>query len=190
MNTRIHYVLRSYIMKYLLPLFLLIFTPNHALDASYEGAELILLERNSSTLKYKYKLDLTDSLYSIYWNPSTTNYYFTEDGSNLIKTNGLSYKIDPKKAEKISDESLKDPFLSYAGYISPKERLYIDKRDKQQYIKALEPIQDSHVLVPKIEGTGENYQISYRETNDYEIGYTRSYYNKGSIDVYKEWEGL
>ena len=179
-------------MKYIVSLFLLLSmsVASHSLDASYDGAELVLLERNSSTLKYKYKLDLTDSLYAIYWNPSTTNYYFTEDGSNLIKTNGLSYKIDPKKAEKISDESLKDPFLSYAGYISPKERLYIDKRDKQQYIKALEPIQDSHVLVPKIEGTGENYQISYRETNDYEIGYTRSYYNKGSIDVYKEWEGL
>ena len=140
-------------MKYLLPLFLLIFVPSrasHALDASYDGAELVLVNREGSNSEHMYKeiYDLSVPLYSIYWNPSNNQYYYVKDGSDLIKTNGLTYKIDPKKEEKIFVEYLKDPYLQYAGYISPKERLYIDKRDNQQYIKLLTPIQDPVAVTP------------------------------------------
>ena len=141
-------------MKYLLPLFLLIFIPSrasHALDASYDGGEeLIMTERDGSSYKYMHKkiYDLSAPLYSIYWNPSNNQYYYIKDGSDLIKTNGLTYKLDPKKEEEIFVSDIKDPYLQYAGYISPKERLYIDKRDNQQYIKVLTPIQDPIYVIP------------------------------------------
>ena len=166
-----------YIMKYLLPLFLLMSVSAcfHSLDASYEGEELIMTERdrtepdkiyrNSKFVKnpdYKFTRDIYDlsvPLYSIYWNPSTTNYYYVKDGSDLIKTNGLTYKIDPKKEEKIFVYETKDPYLQYAGYISSKERLYIDKRDNQQYIKILIPINDPFEVVP--------YKTVFKEDGSY-----------------------
>ena len=149
-------------MKYLLPLFLLIFIPNHALDASYDGGEeLIMTERGGSTTEYRRKkiYDLSVPLYSIYWNPSNNQYYYVKDGFDLIKTNGLTYKLDPKKEEDIFIYETKDPYLQYAGYISSKERLYIDKRDNQQYIKVLTPIQDPNEVVP--------YKIVFKEDGSY-----------------------
>ena len=79
-------------MKYLLPLFLLIFVPSHAshaLDASYEGEELILLERHPITetreTVCRYDYPLSTPAFSIYLNPATTNYYFVEDGAGMTK---------------------------------------------------------------------------------------------------------
>ena len=173
MNTRIHYVLRSYIMKYLLPLFLLMSVSAcfHSLDASYEGEELIMTERDGSSHKYMYKkiYDLSAPLYSIYWNPSNNQYYYIKDGSDLIKTNGLTYKLDPKKEEEIFVSDIKDPYLQYAGYISPKERLYIDKRDNQQYIKVLTPIQDPIYVIPyKSTWDNKEWRVRYEDTPNQE----------------------
>ena len=172
-------------MKYLLPLFLLIFVSAcfHSLDASYEGGEeLIMTERDCFTSEYRRKktYDLSIPLFSIYWNPSNNQYYYIKDGSDLIKTNGLTYKLDPKKAEKIFVLDIKDPYLQYAGYISPKERLYIDKRDNQQYIKVLTPIQDPFEVVPYKDmwSDGSYNTTTYEDTPNNER-FSRSSFNGG-----------
>ena len=143
-------------MKYLLPLFLLIFTPNHAFDASYEGAELILLERMPINISDKgweqFIYPNTIPLGSIYWNSNNNQYYYVKDGTRLTKTNGLTYKLDPIKQQEPSFiGEPQDTQLVYAGYISPNERLYIDPKTKEQYIKVLEPIHDKEELVPKLD---------------------------------------
>ncbi len=138
-----------------------------SLDADYNGGEeLILVERERTDTEKFYDstsnkfvsntnyihtgdiFDLSVSLYSIYWNPATTNYYYVKDGSRLTKTNGLSYKFNPKKEEKTYTGENFDPHLQYVGYISTNQRLYVDKRDNQQYIKTLEPINDPIVTIP------------------------------------------
>ena len=143
-------------MKYLLPLFILIFTPSHAFDASYEGAELILLERMPINISDKgweqFIYPNTIPLGSIYWNSNNNQYYYVKDGTRLTKTNGLTYKLDPIKQQEPSFiGEPQDTQLVYAGYISPNERLYIDPKTKEQYIKVLEPIHDKEELVPKLD---------------------------------------
>lgn len=149
-------------MKNILFLFLLLSATSYALDADYNGGEeLIMTERDGSTSEYRRKkiYDLSVPLYSIYWNPSNNQYYYVKDGSDLIKTNGLTYKLDPKKEEQIFIYETKDPYLQFAGYVSPKERLYIDKRNKKQYIKSLIPIQDPFEVVP--------YKTVFKEDGSY-----------------------
>ena len=142
-------------MKYLLPLFLLIFTPSHAFDASYEGEELILLERMPINISdegwRQFIYPNTIPLGSIYWNSNNNQYYYVKDGTRLTKTNGLTYKLDPIKQQEPSFiGEPQDTQLVYAGYISSNKRLYIDPKTKEQYIKTLEPIIDSEPLTPKI----------------------------------------
>ncbi|MGL5956376.1 MAG: hypothetical protein ACRC0X_07225 [Brevinema sp.] len=121
-------------------------------DANYDGGEeLILTERRGFVVKYRYKepYDLTVPLYAIYWNSNNNQYYYVKDGSDLMKTNGLTYKLDPKKVEEqVFVPDMKDPYLQYAGYISPAQRLYIDRRDQQQYIKELISIYDPIEVIP------------------------------------------
>ncbi|MGL4677183.1 MAG: hypothetical protein ACRCWI_05905 [Brevinema sp.] len=122
-------------------------------EASYDGETLIMTERSGFSTDLKTILnpitDLSVPLYSIYWNPSNNQYYYVEDGSDLTKTNGLTYKLDPKKEEQVFVPDIKDPYLQFAGYISTNERLYIDNRNKQQYIKVLIPIKDPFEVIPK-----------------------------------------
>ena len=172
-------------MKYLLPLFLLIFIPSrasHALDASYDGAELILLERMPINISDKgweqFIYPNTIPLGSIYWNSNNNQYYYVKDGTRLTKTNGLTYKLNPKKAEQTYTGKNLDPFLSYVGYISPRERLYIDKRDNQQYIKVLEPIQDPRVVTP-YPSTYDDGGYMYMGYKVGDLVYTR--YTDGSL---------
>ena len=154
-------------MKYLLPLFLLIFTPNHAFDASYEGAELILLERMpinySDEVFHQFIYPNTIPLGSIYWNSNNNQYYYVKDGTRLTKTNGLTYKLDPIKQQEPSFiGEPQDTQLVYAGYISPNERLYIDPKTQEQYIKVLEPIHDKvEYLTPKIYTNDSKLSILY-----------------------------
>ena len=144
-----------YYMKYLLPLFLLIFTPSHAFDASYEGEELILLERMPINISdegwRQFIYPNTIPLGSIYWNSNNNQYYYVKDGTRLTKTNGVTYKLDPIKQQEPSFiGEPQDTQLVYAGYISSKERLYIDPKTQKQYIKVLEPVHDEEELVPEL----------------------------------------
>ena len=158
-------------MKYLLPLFLLIFVPSHALDASYDiGSDLVLL--NTSEGWYSDKdIDPKDGrdpwgYHAVYWNPKTNEYYYATGDTpynNLRITNNLSYEIDPAKQEtNYTDTELE--YIEYAGSISPLERLYIDKKDGTQYIKILKKITDPfpiYVSPVKINPASKYPSISY-----------------------------
>ena len=149
-------------MKYLLPLFLLIFVPSHAFDASYDiGSDLVLLNTKGA-LWYATK-DINPEngrvpwgYHAVYWNPKTNEYYYAtgdEEFGNLSITNNLSYEIDPAKQEtNYTDTELE--YIEYAGSISPLERLYIDKKDGTQYIKILKKITDDIVVVYPVTGQG------------------------------------
>ncbi|MGL5955848.1 MAG: hypothetical protein ACRC0X_04490 [Brevinema sp.] len=157
------------------------------LDANYDGGETLQIIQRSyqSKVLYDYTVSLDTPLYSIYWNPATTNYYFVEDGLGMMRTNGLTYKIDTNKLETSYTGENLDPFLIFVGYISPDKRLYIDNRDtNQQYIKVLEPITDYYYLggplVPDKSGTASG--IGYSLTGEsWSCGTGRSYKNRGAI---------
>ncbi|MGL4677742.1 MAG: hypothetical protein ACRCWI_08800 [Brevinema sp.] len=164
------------------------------LEASYDGGkELILIERipiisNKHTIdRVDYSLDIPT--FSIYYNQHTTNYYFVEDGSSMIRTNGFIYTIDTNRLEMSYTGEQLDPFLTFVGYISNNMRLYIDNRNKQQYIKVLIPIKDSHTLIVRVHPPLEGYQfkhISYLEPGD-DRGAYRYYDNKGQINLYENF---
>lgn len=145
-------------MKYLLLLLPLSLAPlfaqeNTILDADYSGGgDLILIERiplNSEDKSYNSIYPNTIPLGSIYRDTNHFQYYYVKDGTRLTKTNGLTYKLDPKKqlvpSSCIEHRNFpKDKELLYAGYISPTERLYINPQTKEQFIKILEPLDDGY----------------------------------------------
>ncbi|MGL5956098.1 MAG: hypothetical protein ACRC0X_05780, partial [Brevinema sp.] len=98
------------------------------------------------------------------WNSNNNQYYYVKDGSDLMKTNGLTYKLDPKKVEEqVFVPDMKDPYLQYAGYISPNQRLYIDRRDQQQYIKDLISIYDPIEVIPYNDAFAKDGSFSSRK---------------------------
>ncbi|MGL5956208.1 MAG: hypothetical protein ACRC0X_06335 [Brevinema sp.] len=205
-------------MKYLLIILLIISGSVYGVEASYDGgSELILVER--STVEYIRNWtgsSLKIPMYSIYWNPSeyqyerdgsgsinitnirydldlwkpSTYYYYVKDGSRLTKTNNIRYKLDPKRFEQTLEGISLDDELLYAGYISSNERLYIDKRTKEQYIKILEPIIDEYVLRPQIMRWNESSSTAYY-VDGIGRGWTRSE-EDGTIPPYLGYcyEGL
>ena len=181
MNTRIHYVLRSYIMKYIVSLFLLLSmsVASHSLDASYDiGSDLVLLQTAHSWFETKdYDPDLfppPQGYHAVYWNPKTNEYYYAtgdEKFGNLSITNNLSYEIDPAKQEtNYIDTELE--YIEYAGSISPLERLYIDKKDGTQYIKILKKITDDIVVVYPNFKDGKFHNASYTNAEGRRFGRT------------------
>ena len=175
-------------MKYLLPLFLLIFVPSHALDASYDiGSDLVLL--NTSEGWYSDKdIDPKDGrvpwgYHAVYWNPKTNEYYYAtgdEEFGNLSITNNLSYEIDPAKQEtNYTDTELE--YIEYAGSISPLERLYIDKKDGTQYIKILKKITNDIVVVyPKF---SKQFTVSYTNAEGRRFVRVLGNYKNGGGDL-------
>ena len=177
-------------MKYLLPLFLLIFIPSHAFDASYDiGSDLVLLQTEAAIWYATKHRDPKDGraplgYHAVYWNPKTNEYYYaTGDApyNNLRITNNLSYEIDPAKQEtNYTDTELE--YIEYAGSISPLERLYIDKKDGTQYIKILKKITNDIVVVYPVTGQGvtfytnvEGRRFSRILDSDYEGGQLHEY---------------
>ena len=171
-------------MKYLLPLLILIFTPSHALDASYDiGSDLVLLETNAlewlrskewgdANLDYGYGDDPTDAnepsygYHGIYWNPKTNEYYYAtgeEKHGNLRLTNNLSYEIDSSKQE-INYTVSERAYLQYVGSLSFLERLYIAK-DGSLYIKILKKIKDPFPVFVDIEREEESQSTYISYTN-------------------------
>ena len=156
-------------MKYLLPLFLLIFIPNHAFDASYDiGSDLVLLQTEAAIWYATKHRDpkngrLPYGYHAVYWNPKTNEYYYATGDTpykNLRITNNLSYEIDPAKQEtNYTDTELE--YIEYAGSISPLERLYIDKKDGTQYIKILKKITNDIVVVYPNFKDGKFHNASY-----------------------------
>ena len=143
-------------MKYLLPLFLLIFIPSrasHALDASYDGGEeLKIVEKRyyqeEEIETYDDPLDMT--YFSIYFNPPSRLFYTTQDGAGMIRTNGLTYKIDTNRLETSYTGKNIDPYLIFVGYITTNMRLYIDNRNtNQQYIKVIRTTGPIQVYIPE-----------------------------------------
>ncbi len=114
----------------LLLLFILFAVPAFSqadIIADYKGGEELILTSRLPSVNgvRKYNQSLypnTVPQYAIYWNPVTTNYYYTKDGSDMTKTNGIAYELNPDKAEQVFVEEIRDPDLQYAGYISPTER--------------------------------------------------------------------
>ena len=161
-------------MPVLALIFILLMQPTQAqsqkLDASYEvGKDLILLQTKVKLWYYTKDLNPDDPrgyrpYKAIYWNPKDNSYYFAHGPNHtLYLTNGLRYKIDPIKQE-TNCTILETYFLSYAGSISPLERLYIDKEDGTQYIKRLIKINDPepiYPLLPEIPTERDNSYHNY-----------------------------
>ena len=180
-------------MKYLLPLFLLIFVPSHALDASYDiGSDLVLLQTDGANWYFTKHRDPKDGLdpygyHAVYWNPKTNEYYYATGDTpynNLSITNNLSYEIDPAKQETNYTERELD-FIEYAGSISPLERLYIDKKDGTQYIKILKKITDPFpifVNIRKVEGF-KFPSISYTNAEGRRFSRVLGNYKNGGGDL-------
>ncbi len=175
----------------LLLLFILFAVPAFSqadIIADYEGGEELIMTTkfiiDSKDYKYNQKsYPNTVPQYSIYWNPATTNYYYVKDGSRLTKTNGIAYELNPDKAEQVFAEEIRDPDLQYAGYISPTERLYIDRRDNQQYIKILIPINDPFRVIPRKHLSSDGtYFMTIYENPVHKKGFPRNRFT-GEIDL-------
>ncbi|MGL4676376.1 MAG: hypothetical protein ACRCWI_01750 [Brevinema sp.] len=98
------------------------------------------------------------------YNITNQQYYYVKDGSRLIKTNNIRYKLDPTKEQEktLADFPLDDELL-YAGYISSNERLYIHRTTKEQYIKVLEPIIDPVIVFFYIMDSSRGTEIFYQD---------------------------
>ncbi|MGL4676450.1 MAG: hypothetical protein ACRCWI_02135, partial [Brevinema sp.] len=160
-------------------------------DADYNsGQELILIERepvdyDETKIGGLQPYPMTMKLYSIYWNPSNNQYYYVKDGSDLIQTNGLTYKLDPKKEEQTLAKISLDNELVYAGYISTNERLYINPKTKKQFIKTLSPIKDEVVFTPSFYKSPKRGWISISYSGSDGLGRSRDRKN-GTIEYYDD----
>ena len=127
-------------MKYLIVLLLFITScTDKPIVASYDvEPELFWLEEYSRD-----NIIIEESTYSaIYYEPISNQYYF----ATIEKTNNISYNtnniIDEKNYIDYKMFQAKTSFF-YVGSIDLTNRIYIDN-DKNQYIKKLELINDTH----------------------------------------------
>lgn len=180
-------------MKYFLLLLPLIFAPIFAqqkLDASYKiGKDLVLLQ--TKIVNWYTSKDNDPVLFpppsgyhAVYWNPKSNEYYYAtgeEKFGNLRMTNGLTYKLDPKKQE--TNHVDEQEYLQYLGSLSPTKRLYLGK-DGNQYIKVLYKITNDITTVYPVTGRGITFY-----TNAEGIRFSRVLGNKyknskGTLDPF------